>query len=212
MNYRVSMVDKMLMQKLSDSRQLVQNDLDQSIRNHELCMDQFVFGIQQCEKKGLRNTKLIWNMSALINIISMDLKIIQRDLYFSKDFWAQRYYIRQAYLLIYEFFKSYYSEQKDFYEVINTKLDISLFVAEKDSIIKDLREYRKKYEKVFYNVRNAAVAHREVNIMAQIEVIENLNFSEAIEIILKFNELLNSLGSFLKKVIDLGLKDIDLLK
>lgn len=45
MNYRVSMVDKMLMQKLSDSRQLVQNDLDQSIRNHELCMDQFVFGI-----------------------------------------------------------------------------------------------------------------------------------------------------------------------
>lgn len=97
------MVDKMLMQKLSDSRQLVQNDLDQSIRNHELCMDQFVFGIQQCEKKGLRNTKLIWNMSALINIISMDLKIIQRDLYFSKDLWAQRYYIRQAYLLIYEF-------------------------------------------------------------------------------------------------------------
>ena len=135
MNYRVSMVDKMLMQKLSDSRQLVQNDLDQSIRNHELCMDQFVFGIQH--------------------------------------------------------FKSYYSEQKDFYEVINTKLDISLFVAEKDSIIKDLREYRKKYEKVFYNVRNAAVAHRDVNVMAQIEVIENLNFSEAIEIILKFNELLS---------------------
>lgn len=151
-------------------------------------------------------------MSALINIISMDLKILQRDLYFSVNSWAQRYYIRQAYLLIYEFFKSYYSEQKDFYEVINTKLDVSLLEKEKNSVICELREYRKKYEKIFYNVRNAVIAHRDVNVLTQIEVIENLNFSEAIEIILKFNEILNMLGTFFERVIGLGMKDIDLMK
>lgn len=212
MKYNKNNTDVYLMSSIRCNNGSVIKDLGKNILNQQLCLDQFIIGINECNKKGLENTKVIWNLSALINIISLDLKVIQRALYESTDDWSQRYYIRQAYLLIYEFFKTYYSKQKEFYEVINNKLNISTLQKEKECVIDKLRNYKKKYEKTFYGIRNKTVAHREGDIMVQIEYIENLNFSESIEIMLEFDEIINNLGSLFQQIINLGLKDIDLLK
>ncbi|MEG2013871.1 MAG: hypothetical protein RR063_11820, partial [Anaerovoracaceae bacterium] len=88
------------MSKIQKGKRALIEDLDKNIAIQELCLDEFIKGIKECDKKSLLNTKVIWNLSALINIISLDLKIIQRDLYASNNNWTQRYFIRQAYLLI----------------------------------------------------------------------------------------------------------------
>lgn len=212
MKYNKNSTDICLMNNIRCDKGSLIKDLEQNIINQQLCLDQFIAGINECNKKGLENTKVIWNLSALINIISLDLKVIQRALYQSTDDWSQRYYIRQAYLLIYEFFNTYYSKQKEFYEIINNKLNISSLQKEKECVIDKLRNYRKQHEKTFYNIRVKTVAHREGDIMVQVEYIENLNFSESINIMLEFDEILNDLGHLFQQIIKLGLNDIDLLK
>lgn len=212
MKYNITPVDKMLMTKIQKGKRDLIEDLDRNITNQELCLDEFIKGINECDNKNLPNTKAVWNLSALINIISLDLKVIQRDLYASHNNWTQRYFIRQAYLLIYEFFNTYYSQQKEFYEIVNNKLNISSLDTDKEKVIKGFREYKKKHDKTFYSIRNNTIGHREKDIVKQVEYIEQLNFATAIEIMLEFDQLLNQTGDYFQKIIDAGLKDIDLLQ
>ena len=134
-------------------------DIAKNILIQQATLDEFIKGLIECDKKGLINTKVVWNLSAFVNIISLDLKIITRDLALAEDDWSQRHYIRQAYLLIYEFYKTYNSEQ-DFYILINEKLDISELNTEKQLVIKLLRDYKKKYEKTFLTIRKNTIGHR----------------------------------------------------
>lgn len=212
MKYNITSVDKILMAKIQKGKRSLIEDLDRNIANQELCLDEFIKGINECDKNNLHKTKAVWNLSALVNIISLDLKVIQRDLYASNNNWTQRYFIRQAYLLIYEFFNTYYSQQKEFYEIVNNKLNISSFDADKEMVIKGFREYKKKHEKTFYSIRNNTIGHREKDIVKQVEYIELLNFSTAIEIMLEFDQLLNQTGEYFQKIIDAGLKEIDILQ
>jgi len=125
MNYRKNGVDRNLMLKMKGYGKQLTADIANNITNQQLTLDEFIKGIKECDIKSLPNTKIVWNLSAFVNIISIDLKIITRDLALAEDDWSQRHYIRQAYLLIYEFYKTYYAEQKDYYILINEKLDIT---------------------------------------------------------------------------------------
>jgi hypothetical protein len=205
MNYRKNGVDRNLMLKMKGYGKQLTADIANNITNQQLTLDEFIKGIKECDIKSLPNTKIVWNLSAFVNIISIDLKIITRDLALAEDDWSQRHYIRQAYLLIYEFYKTYYAEQKDYYILINEKLDITELNAEKHEIIISLREYKKQYEKIFYAIRNTTIAHRNQDVLLQVEMIENLNYSEAIEIIIKFDTILNQLGRFMQNVIAIGI-------
>lgn len=207
MNYSKSEDDSYLMSMMKNYGTQLKMDIAKNVLIQQATLDEFVKGLIECDNKGLKNTKVVWNLSAFVNIISLDLKIITRDLALAEDDWSQRHYIRQAYLLIYEFYKTYHSEQ-DFYILINEKLDISELNTEKQSVIKQLRDYKKKYEETFRSIRKNTIGHRNHDVMLQIELIENLNYSEAIEIITNFDTILNQLGAFMQKIINLGLDNI----
>lgn len=208
MNYRKTGVDKNLMLKMKGFEKQLSTDIANNITNQQLTLDEFIKGIKECDIKSLPNTKIVWNLSAFVNIISIDLKIITRDLALAEDDWSQRHYIRQAYLLIHEFYKTYYAEQKSYYILINEKLNITELNVEKQEVVKSLREYKKQYEKTFYAIRNTTIAHRDQDVMHQVEMIENLNYSEAIEIIINFDTILNQLGKFMQKVIAIGMANL----
>lgn len=208
MNYKKTNVDNLLMDKMKIYKHQFEKDIADNINRQIITLDEFLKGLNECDKKGLQDTKIIWNLSGFINITSIDLKIIYRDLAIEENDWSQRYYIRQAYLLIYEFYSTYYSEQKDFYIMINKKLNISMLNEEKQNVIKLLREYKKQYERYFYTVRNNTIAHRDINIKEQISMIENLNYSEAMEIISNFDKILNQLGAFMQKVIKIDIDNL----
>jgi len=205
MNFRKTGVDAQLMPKMKAYGNQLSNDIAKNIITQQATLDEFIKGVKECDNKGFINTKVIWNLSAFINIISIDLKIITRDLALAEDDWCQRHYIRQAYLLIYEFYKTYYSEQKDFYILVNEKLNIDKLEVQRQEIIRSLREYKKQYEKTFCTIRNTTIAHRNINVLLQVEMIEELNYSEALEIIMAFDNNLNHLGQFMQKVIDIGM-------
>lgn len=196
------------MSKMKEYGKQLSKDIAKNIAYQQTTLDEFVKGINECDKKELRNTKIIWNLSAFVNIISIDLKIITRDLVLAEDDWTQRHYIRQAYLLIYEFYNTYYNEQKDYYVLINEKLNIIELDFQKNDVVKLLREFKKQYEKTFRVIRNTTIAHRDKDVMLQIEMIENLNYSDAIEIILKFDTIINKLGGFMQRVIAIGIADL----
>lgn len=208
MKYRKNEVDRNLMLKMKGYGKQLSADIANNITNQQLTLDEFIKGMKECDIKGLPNTKIVWNLSAFVNIISIDLKIITRDLALAEDDWSQRHYIRQAYLLIYEFYKTYYAEQKDYYILINEKLDITELNAEKQKVVVSLREYKKKYERIFYDIRNTTIAHRDQDVIHQVEMIENLNYSEAISIIANFDVILNQLGKFMQNVISIGMSNL----
>lgn len=167
--------------------------------------------MNECDNKHLPNTKVVWNLSAFVNIISIDLKIIARDLVLEEDDWIQRHYIRQAYLLIYEFYNTYYKGQKEYYVLINEKLNINELNSQKEKVISHLKTYKKTNEDTFKALRNATIAHRDKNVMLQIKMIENLNYSEAIAIINEFDSILNEIGEFMHGVIKIGMENLSKL-
>lgn len=205
MNFRKTGEDAQLMPRMKEYGNQLSNQIAENVITQQTILDQLIIGVKECNSKGLKNTKVIWNLSAFISIISIDLKIIMRDLALAEDDWCQRHYIRQAYLLIYEFYKTYYSEQKDFYVLVNEKLNIDKLEVQRQEIIRSLREYKKQYEKTFCTIRNTTIAHRNINVLLQVEMIEELNYSEAFEIIVAFDNNLNQLKQFMHKVIDIGM-------
>lgn len=210
--YNKSFADVVLMSRFSSNKSVISENLNKNIMKQLQCLDEFIKGIGECDKKNLPNTKVIWNISAFVNITSIDLKTTQRDLYASTNDWVQRYYIRQAYLLMYEFFKTYYSENKEFHIIVSTKLDVSSMQAEKSEVVRLVRDFRKKHEKTLEVIRHNTIAHRNGEVALQIKYIEELNLSDSISIMVEFDNMLNMLGAYLNKVIKAGLKDIDLLK
>jgi len=208
MNFKKNGVDSILMPKMKEYGKQLSIDIAKNIAYQQATLDEFVIGMNECDKKGLINTKIVWNLSAFVNIISIDLKIITRDLALAEDDWSQRHYIRQAYLLIYEFYYTYYNEQKDYYILINEKLNILELDSQKKEVVLELREYKKQNEKTFHIIRNKTIAHRDKDVMLQIEMIENLNYSEAIDLITKFDSILNKLGGFMQGVIAIGMDNL----
>ena len=211
-NYNISTTDLLLMNNIKKEKSSLVATLNKNIKEQLLCLDEFIKGMTECDKKELPNTRVIWNLSAFVNIESIELKTIQRDLYASTSDWEQRHYIRQAYLLMHEFFRTYHSENKGFHHIISEKLDVSNLQNEKANVVCLIRDFKKKHEKILEEIRHNTIAHRNGDVSLQVKYIENLNFSESISIMLEFDRILNALGAYLQKVINAGLNDIGLLK
>lgn len=55
-------------------------------------------------------------------------------------------------------------------------------------------------------IRKGIDAHRENDIVAQLDIIEGLHLSDAIKLINEYGMIINKLGQEVKPIIDLGLK------
>lgn len=204
MNYNNSEIDRILIGKLFSNKVSLKKDLDKNINNQISTLEIIVEGLYKLKKDNSPIFYEIFNLAALINISSIDYIITLKNLYFAENDWDRRYYIRQGYLIVFEFFKTYYSNNKSFSIIRDSINESSLLDVEKEISI-DLRIFKRANENILEKIRNSTIAHREKNALFQIDLIEKLNYSESISILLSFYDIILKLGKYNQLLINYSL-------
>ncbi len=213
MNYKREGTDIFLERKVKNGKKSLQKTFAQNFDTQSKTLDQFIKGINHARFNNFGNTKVIWNIAGFINIISFDLKIVSRDLTISETQWEKRYYIRQASLLIYEAINDIFDLLgKDFKQILIKELDTKDIDDKLIDVRKELNTYKTQYFETLKEIRNNSIAHRDNDIFKQIEIIENLSWSDSIEMVTGFDKILSQLGAVMQKIINQGLKDLNELK
>ncbi len=212
-NYNKSSLDKELEDLISKDRENLMSIYNTNFQTQEQTFALIVDSIKHAEFNKLYDNKLIWNIAGFINIISYDLKIIGRDLTFAQTEWQKRHYARQACLIMYESIDSLFELLgKDFKELTQNRLNISELNEVLKDIRKDLNLFKSTYKDKLYEIRNVAIAHRDNEVLKQVEIIQQINWHETIQTISQFDNILNKLGSFCISLINKGLSDLTELK
>ena len=212
-NYNKCSLDKVLEDSISKERENLMFIFDTNFQTQEQTFSLIIDSIRHAKFNNFHDNKLIWNIAGFINIISYDLKIIGRDLTFAQTEWQKRHYARQAYLIIYESVDSLFELLgKDFKDLTHNRLNISEFDEILKDIRKDLNLFKTTYKDKLYEIRNVAIAHRDIEVIKQVEIIQQINWHETIQTISQFDNILNKLGSFCTSLINKGLSDLGELK
>jgi len=211
--FKKSDFDINLERKINKQKKEINDSFQKNIESQERMLDFFIVGINHADFNKFKDTRLIWNISGFINIVSLDLKVIGRDLTFAENEWQKRYYARQACLLIYESFNDIFGLLgKDFKELFCTKINDDQLDEIIKSIKSELNQFKDKYIAKIKVIRHNAIGHRDNDILKQIEQINSISWSESIEIVSCFDRILNELGIVFQELIDYGLKEFDELK
>jgi len=139
--------------------------------------------------------------------------VLGQDLTFAENEWQKRYYARQASLIIYESLNDLFDLLgKDFKTIINTKLNNSELESKFLLIRKELNQFKDNNFNRLKEIRNVATAHRDNDILKQINLIAEISWSEVIGIVTVFDKILNKLGPLLQELINYDLRKLDELR
>ena len=176
------------------------------IKNYELLLsvDKSNKKIEE-ELDAWKTQEYIWNFSGFINLISMDIKTLQIGLYFSENQWQKRYYSRYSYTLIYECINDILNFfGKGFKNILDTPYYKSL----NNSTLKYLRRrinlFKDEHLETAKKIRNNTFAHKDHDVLSQVNLILNIKWSETIQITNQFENILNDIGGYLTTLIKLG--------
>lgn len=208
-----------LMNKVAEQETIL--DLFEKSINHcnqqiKLCIDKAAAEENELKRQEYDNTrivfednKLIWNISGFITLISIDVKTIQSGMYFAETEWHKRFYARQICTIMYESAKDIFELLgKDFKAIITKRIDITPFEHELKNIRARLNQFQTTYSDYLLSVRNNTAAHKDQDVLKQLDIITNINWSETIQTTMTFESILNDLGAFLQKLINSGLVNL----
>lgn len=231
MQYNINEVDRQLERLLKSERDYVLNSLSSSLSIGELSLELITNSIKHCKKQivnidkllrqknsntGLRNSLVvkreafcdnlaIWNLCGHIQLTSIQVKEVQKRLYAGETNELQkRIAIGDAALLVYESSKVIIDcTGKDFLEFLN-KVLVHDQLEDFKSLRKGVTTFREGNSKYLKDIRVKSVAHRDTDVLNQIDVIEGLNWSDCIQLLLDYETILNDFGAFLGSLIPLG--------
>ncbi len=228
MDYNTKQIDKdlALLFKSKEGDEL-KKTLRDKIAEQERMLDAFKTSIMHCDsqiqlcnasdpiKKNEANkvifedNKRIWNISGFINLISMDIKTIQYGMYFAETEWHKRFYARHACTIMYESAKDIFELLgKEFKNLISNRINIEDFEDELKDIRLRLNQFQGKNSVYLSLVRNNTSAHKEKDVLKQLEIITDINWSDTINTTMEFEKIINDLGVFLQKLIPKGLESL----
>lgn len=235
MRYNINEVDKQLERLLKSERDDVLDSLNSSILTGELSFELITTSIKHCKKQisnidkllyqknnneSLRNSLVanrkafsdnlaIWNLCGHIQLTSIQVKDVQKRLYAEGTNELQRRIaIGDASLLVYESSKVIMDcAGKDFLQFLNKVLN-RVELDNFKSLRKELTTFREENSKYLKDIRVKNVAHRDADILNQIDVIEELNWTDCIKLLLDYEKILNDFGAFLTSLIPLGNKEL----
>lgn len=235
MKYNISGVDRELAKKMQgrEGKELKLTLLEK-IREQEMMLDLFKKSINHCnqqiqycidkannEQDVLKkqeyetqrivfdDNKLIWNISGFVNLISIDIKTIQVGMFFTETEWHKRFYARQICTIMYESSKDIFELLgKNFKDLVSKRIDITAFELELKNIRSRLNQFQSKNSTYLYTVRNNTAAHKDQDVLNQLDIITNINWSSIIGTTMEFESIINDLGVFLQKLINSGLNNL----
>ena len=120
------------------------------------------------------------------------------------DEWEQRDVIKSAYTAIYETSKKLIDTTGSIMIFIQHNFpdyDYATFAAAK----KELTKFREQNTAELTRVRNSVDAHRDLEVSMQIDTIEGLHLSEAVQLIIGYGNIVNKLGEVTIPIKELGI-------
>ena len=204
--------------------------LERTIAEEKLCLEQFKIQINHCKKqinainkmlasgrstqdlvmkkKAFEDEKTILNVAAQCQLCSFETKEKQYQLYFEKDEHQRARLAAEAAVLMYERCDDFQQlTGKQFQELAERLLapsDMEVFREAR----KHLGVFYKQEKTALSNVRHNVGAHRDLDFMNQIEVLERIKWSDTIEKIHRFEVVTLEFGKALNPLMDAGLKQI----
>lgn len=235
MDYNINFTDIQLSQHIQSYKGIkIKESLKEKIAEEEKMLDLINSSIFHCnrqidnynnlKKEGkykeastfekIKNTfisnKSIWNIAGFITLVSIDIKTIQLGIYFAENEWHKRFYARQACVIIYESCNDILELLgKEFKKDSSHLKNINDIETSLIKIRKDLNVFKKSHSNYLQNVRNHTMAHKDKDVLKQLNIIKDINWSNTIEIIVSFEENINSLGAVLKDLIQKGIKQLE---
>ncbi len=230
MKYKQSPLDSFLQQRISDNAKELKDTLNETLQIEQDCLEQIRLSINHCKKNiavseeqlkkcnpvslpvyeakraAFKDNLTIWNMLGHIQMASIEMKEYLKRLS-GKDIdeWEQRDVIKSAYTAIYETSKKLVDTTGytiKFIQCHFPSYDYGTFAAVK----KELTRFREQNTAKLTRIRNGIDAHRDVEVSAQIDIIEGLHLSEAIQLIIDYGNIVNRLGYVTSPIKELGIK------
>ncbi|SEW57463.1 hypothetical protein [Chitinophaga arvensicola] len=179
-----------------------------NLENQEKVLQYFRVSLEHCNANNLPKSKAIWNIASYVSIISFDLKVIVKNMTFAVLEWEKRYFARQAALLIHEACDGLLNLLgKQFREILKDLPDSDSLKSDLNIIAKRLNDYKVTHKPNLNTIRNFSIAHRDMEVLSQIEIICAISWVDAINFSSEFDRILNDLGSFMKKFLTSGYFD-----
>jgi hypothetical protein len=202
-----NVADKLLEDNIKANKLILIKSFENNFNIQENTLELFVNGIKHSDSNRFYDKKLIWNLAGFINIVSFDLKIIGKDLTFAESEYQKRLYCRIACLVIYEAINDIFKLLgRDFNKLFTGKILNKEIEQQLKIIRQNLNLYKSTNFEKLKAIRNVAIAHRDIDLLKQIEQIENINWSEIIKLLTEFDKILNALGSTLQQIINIELE------
>jgi hypothetical protein len=158
--------------------------------------------IHHAETNNWKEIKDIWTVIGFIILASLDFKIYNELILNTDENIHRINIIRMVYTQIYE-------ALDDLNKLTNINFVNSIKAIGCNDLVPELFEkrkmlnnFKKKYENDLYNIRTTVGAHREHNYIEFHNMLINLDYSAAISIVIKFDNILNEFGSVMKKIMD----------
>ncbi|MBY2899640.1 hypothetical protein AE938_12365 [Bacteroides fragilis] len=230
MKYKKSPLDYFLQQRISDNAKELKNTLNETLQMEQNCLEQIHLSINHCKnniavceeqikkcsmaslsiyeakKFAFKDNLTIWNTMGHIQMISIEMKeYLKRLSVEDVDEWEQRTVIKSAYTAIYETSKKLVDTTGDIIKFIKDcfpSYDYGAFTAAR----KELTKFREENTAELTRVRKGIDAHRDVEVSAQIDIIERLHLAEAVQLITNYGNIVNKLGNVTSPIIELGVK------
>ena len=227
MQYKQSPLDYFLQQRISDNAKELKCKFNETLQEELSCLEQIRYSINHCKKNivacdkagnassthiienrksAFQDNLTIWNMIGHIQMTSIEMKEYLKRLCVNDiDEWEQRAIIKSAHTAIYETSKKLVdctSEAIVFIKRNFPRFDYRIFAASR----KELTTFRDNKTAELTHIRKSLDAHREYDVATQVDILEGLHISNAIQLIIEYGNIINNLGSTTQPIIGLGLK------
>ena len=143
--------------------------------------------------------------------VSVDIKNVQTRLYADEIPLIRRKSIGEAYKIVYESAKVLIdntgSKLRDYIQTHNSE-NANGFLEEFNIHRKKLTTFREKHAAKLKDVRVSIHAHYDNDIINQLDIIENLSWSETIENLVEYEKIILGFGPLFSRLIQMGLDDM----
>lgn len=152
--------------------------------------------------KGFDFIKKINDIASLIAISNLDLTVTSKFLYNASNNWEKIYCIKNAYLTIFETFKTY-NKYRRFLNEVSNSLTISI-IEDFKCINNSIKIFKNKYsyDNEMSVIRNNISGHISDNLELYYNTIIQFDGDETAEMIIDFLKITNDLEGFLIKISD----------
>ena len=200
--------------------------LETTISDQERCLGEFRTILSHCEnqlslinrrtltkdlmtkKRAFEEEKIIVNVAALAQQCSYEIKGYQLLLYYEKNENSRARIITSVSLMMYEWCEKLLGvsgkELQDIAKGLLTHSDIvQINIARKG-----ISDFFKSEKQTLYDIRNNVGAHRDVDFMKQMDVIDSLSWSDTLRRFHEFEKATLEFGKALTPLRNAGLRQI----